>query len=990
MGVEVRPLGVKCNLACLYCYQHPQRDAGNVAHAYDLEAMMRALVDGDEPFTLFGGEPLLVPKPDLERLFALGLELHGHTTIQTNAALIDDEHLDLFRRYRVQVGVSIDGPGALNDARWAGSGEATRLLTARSEAAIERLCAAGIATSLIITLHRGNASRERLPRLLAWLGHLDAIGVRGLRLHVLEVETRAVGDALALTPAESLAVHRAFAAASRDLPRLQIDVFRDLDALLRGRDDGVTCVWRACDPYTTEAVQGLEGDGQRSNCGRTNKDGVDFVKAATPGFERSIALYRTPERDGGCQGCRYFALCKGYCPGTAEGGDWRGRSDHCALWKALFADRERELLAAGVTPVSLHPRRHAIERLLVAGWSRGINLGLAEAIARVEAQDEEGGARGEDPPTPPLRQAWVSDRAVALWGPRLRAAAAAVRAVEIEAVRRGLLPAVIQSIAPRLRPELAARLAADGLALVALDRHRLPARDVEAPAAIGRPEALAQIVDAWADGSDAAILRLLGAPPCCVDAWSQADADARRDLAGEVRMTLGAEDVSAGTCSIDPVHNPLLRPLGLRATQHMSCGTGCAATAALAAALGDLGRTLGHAEALGWCDEALRWPMTWTGLHGLGELKTPVFKAVHACAYSAGLRRVVLAGARAPEAGAQGTVHPFVEPPRPSLSGGRRFLRGLEHVAAGEAPPSPPARRRALPVLASGRVGAGLDARVSPIDVDWRRMAEPQEDGYDAEIALAAARVHCSASGRPDLLRWPLGDAPTIFAGTVAVRHVSRRSPLGPELENGPLTHPNIAAAVAQVARWPAAYRQIQRLVHTFHPLVDPRVPEVAWAGLSGSCSHTFPEWFGAIFATIYDPLGLAQAFVHEVAHTKLRALGVDIERASALIRNPPGARYLSPIRTDIPRPMTAVFHAVYSFIHVTELDLRMLEHAGDPALRRRVLDLLGRNVPRMRAGLAVIEGDIVVDAAGEAFLAGFLPWARRVLDDGERRLAAG
>ena len=83
---------------------------------------------------------------------------------------------------------------------------------------------------------------------------------------------------------------------------------------------------------TTRAVQGIEGTGRLSNCGRTNKDGVDFVKAATPGYERYIALYQTPQDQGGCSGCRFFIFCKGQCPGTAMNGDWRNKTEHCDLW----------------------------------------------------------------------------------------------------------------------------------------------------------------------------------------------------------------------------------------------------------------------------------------------------------------------------------------------------------------------------------------------------------------------------------------------------------------------------------------------------------------------------------------------------------------------------------------------------------------------------------------------------------------------------------
>ena len=42
----------------------------------------------------------------------------------------------------------------------------------------------------------------------------------------------------------------------------------------------------------TGAVRGVEGNGQTSNCGRTNKDGIDFTKANTAGYERYLALYQ--------------------------------------------------------------------------------------------------------------------------------------------------------------------------------------------------------------------------------------------------------------------------------------------------------------------------------------------------------------------------------------------------------------------------------------------------------------------------------------------------------------------------------------------------------------------------------------------------------------------------------------------------------------------------------------------------------------------------
>src|SRR5690606_3172828 len=161
MSVEVRPLGVECNLACQYCYQNPERDLGPRPRPYDIDRMIATLAAEGQPFALFGGEPLLVPLADLERLWAFGLERFGHNRLQTNGALIESAHIDAFLRYRVRVGLSIDGPDELNDARWAGSLERTRAQTEASIAALRRLCEAAVPTSLILTLHQLNATPER-------------------------------------------------------------------------------------------------------------------------------------------------------------------------------------------------------------------------------------------------------------------------------------------------------------------------------------------------------------------------------------------------------------------------------------------------------------------------------------------------------------------------------------------------------------------------------------------------------------------------------------------------------------------------------------------------------------------------------------------------------------------------------------------------------------------------------------------------------------
>ena len=380
MSVELRPLGVKCNIQCQYCYQNPQRDAGNVLHKFDLERMKAAVLAEGGPFTLFGGEALLVPLEVLEELWSWGFETWGQNGVQTNGTLINDQHIALFKKYKVHVGLSVDGPAELNDSRWAGTVEKTRAATEKTHAAIERLCNEGLPFSLIITLHRGNATADKLPIMHDWLRYLESIGLHSARLHVLEVEDSLIEGKYALSNEENLAAFQSFHALQSELTSLKFDLFNDMIGLLMGEDNHGTCVWHACDPYTTRAVRGVEGDGQRSNCGRTNKDGIDFVKSDREGFERYLALYQTPQEFGGCKDCRFFLMCKGQCPGTSEGGDWRNRSEHCELWIDLFRMLEDDLLNQGKQPLSVRPDRRDIEAVMLTAWNQGQNINLAQAL----------------------------------------------------------------------------------------------------------------------------------------------------------------------------------------------------------------------------------------------------------------------------------------------------------------------------------------------------------------------------------------------------------------------------------------------------------------------------------------------------------------------------------------------------------------------------------------------------------------------------------
>ncbi len=272
--------------------------------------------------------------------------------------------------------------------------------------------------------------------------------------------------------------------------------------------------------------------------------------------------------------------------------------------------------------------------------------------------------------------------------------------------------------------------------------------------------------------------------------------------------------------------------------------------------------------------------------------------------------------------------------------------------------------------------------------VDWSRMAEPQKDGYDTEMTLRMAGHGVTPLRTQPYRRRPIDGAATFCDGNVAIRPAPELGLMTDKILPAGLDHANLAAGAALLARWPTAYAQFRRLVDTVYPYTDPQQARMGEAAL-GSSSHSYEEDFGSIHATVDNALGFAQALIHEMAHQKLRALGVSIETADRIIANDPSQRFESAIRKDQMRPMTAVFHAQYSFIHVTALDLYMLAASQSERERQYILMLLARNVPRMQEGYEEVSRHIETDAAGRLFVDAFMKWSADILQCGHAELNA-
>jgi uncharacterized protein len=114
-----------CNINCTYCYL-PDRTHKAVIALETVQALFAKIVAsgwlGSELTVIWhAGEPLIVPPAFYESCFAAIESLRPPTlrvthSIQTNGMLISPAWCALFKKWRVGVGVSIDGPRRFNDA----------------------------------------------------------------------------------------------------------------------------------------------------------------------------------------------------------------------------------------------------------------------------------------------------------------------------------------------------------------------------------------------------------------------------------------------------------------------------------------------------------------------------------------------------------------------------------------------------------------------------------------------------------------------------------------------------------------------------------------------------------------------------------------------------------------------------------------------------------------------------------------------------------
>lgn len=137
INIIINPVGDSCNLKCSYCYTSERVENNGRLPEENIISIIDYVANEQEltciSFTWHGGEPLLMGMDYFEKILKYQrkklINKLYYNIIQTNGVLINVDWVLLFKRYNINIGVSIDGPDYLcNSSRFSSENEFRVLL----------------------------------------------------------------------------------------------------------------------------------------------------------------------------------------------------------------------------------------------------------------------------------------------------------------------------------------------------------------------------------------------------------------------------------------------------------------------------------------------------------------------------------------------------------------------------------------------------------------------------------------------------------------------------------------------------------------------------------------------------------------------------------------------------------------------------------------------------------------------------------------------
>ncbi len=353
VSVLVKPVSGSCDMRCRYCFYADEMERRKVADRGVMapevaETLIRRvfdLADGPVSFVFQGGEPTLAGAGFYRRFFETVRkrnvrDLTVSLSIQTNGYGLEEAFFELFRKWNVLVGVSLDGVRETHDAaRTDRSGNGTY---DRVRQTLTRLLKEGIDCNVLTVLTDETAAR--IGEIWASYRELNVPSVQFIK-HVPPFG----GEGGLLSP-EGL---EAFLLTGFDLYDEAIRLGRYLS--VREFDNYVLMASGAapesCDMAGRCSVQPVvEADGDVYPCDFYALDEWKLGNVLETdlftmlnGAAAHAFVSGSLRADPSCRGCRWYRLCRGGCARYRDGQGERTPYRYCGAYRAFFEQRSKRI-----------------------------------------------------------------------------------------------------------------------------------------------------------------------------------------------------------------------------------------------------------------------------------------------------------------------------------------------------------------------------------------------------------------------------------------------------------------------------------------------------------------------------------------------------------------------------------------------------------------------------------------------------------------------
>lgn len=291
----------RCNLQCRYCYNSADQVGLDMSDATIDKALDLFHTNTPLHIQISGGEPTLVPAK-IERVLKTSRKMKHRPRIgiQTNGTLLSPHLVSTFKKYRVELGISLDGPPEVQDTLRGKSNMTLKGMQLLEQASLPFRVTTVVNAINVLQLNK-------LVLLLAGFS-----GCRGIGLDLLVNK----GKGTSLPPPSAQDLEKGVQAMVTTLDginamRREPIRLRELDLVVERR---MINRKRFCYAHSGKSLA-ISPTGQLFPCSQTLGDpSFSLGDIHKPQAKSTLSLEKSIMRSTECESCSLFDHCPGDCP----------------------------------------------------------------------------------------------------------------------------------------------------------------------------------------------------------------------------------------------------------------------------------------------------------------------------------------------------------------------------------------------------------------------------------------------------------------------------------------------------------------------------------------------------------------------------------------------------------------------------------------------------------------------------------------------------